>query len=413
MKFLHTADWHLGQTFYEHDRHNEHRFFLDWILQTIEKENVDVLLVSGDVFDTANPQIQSVTLFYGFLHQLTHRFPYLQAIFIAGNHDSPARLEMPRPLLENTNIHLIGQVKRYDNSIDYQSLIIPLCGKDKKVEVFCLAVPYLRLGEYPRNGDETLPDYATGVTTFYREITQKALHYCSENQGLIALGHLHVVGADIADNDTAERAIIGGIECMSAREFPAELQYVALGHIHKGQKVGGENHIRYSGSPIPLSFSERNYEHQVVIFQMEAGKLTDIKTVPIPVKRPLLSLPENHGNLAQVLSVLQLLPPTDTQQEKPFLEVKIALDTPLPDLKNILQKAVAHKNVQLVRIDLKMKGIKTEMEDYQSEIALFDLKPIDVFRRIFEKQKGEALPQKYEVLFNEIYNEIENQQDSL
>lgn len=412
MKFLHTADWHLGQTFYEHDRHEEHRFFLDWLVQTIEKENIDVLLVSGDVFDTANPQIQAVTLFYRFLYELTHKFPQMQAVFIAGNHDSPARLEMPRPLLENTHIHLIGQVKRIDREIDYQSLIIPLYGKDKQPEVFCLAVPYLRLGEYPR--DEDVPDYAAGVTAFYHEITQKALENCDKNQPLIAMGHLHAAGVDVAENDTAERTIIGGIECINAHHFPQELQYVALGHIHKAQKIGGKNHIRYSGSPLPLSFSEKNYQHQVVIFEIQNQKLTEIKSVEIPVKQRLVSIPEKHGSLAQVLNAIELLPAISPKHEKPFLEVKIVLDEPLPDLKNILQKAIAHKNVRLVRIDLKFKKAMPLKEDeYHAEIALFDLKPIDVFKKVFEKQKATSLPEKYEKLFNEICKEVENKQDNL
>ena len=112
MNFLHTADWHLGQTFYQYDRYEEHQFFLNTLLQLLETEAIEVLLISGDVFDTANPSVAATKQFYHFLHQATEHFPYLQIIAIAGNHDSPVRLEMPLPLLENTQVHLIGHIRR-------------------------------------------------------------------------------------------------------------------------------------------------------------------------------------------------------------------------------------------------------------------------------------------------------------
>ena len=124
MNFLHTADWHLGQTFYQYDRYAEHQAFLNNLLNILEAQHTDVLLISGDVFDTANPPVASVRQFYEFLHQATKQFPHLQIIAIAGNHDSPVRLEMPQPLLENTRVHLIGCVKRNTNKqIDYQELM--------------------------------------------------------------------------------------------------------------------------------------------------------------------------------------------------------------------------------------------------------------------------------------------------
>lgn len=238
MNLLHTADWHLGQTFYQYDRYHEHEHFLNWLLQTIENQKIDVLLISGDVFDTANPAVESLRLFYHFLHRAITRFPQLQIIATAGNHDSPVRLEMPQPLLEDTRVHLIGHVRRnLQKQIDYDSLIIPLY-KGDTIAAYCLAVPFLRLGDYPKNEEQT-PNYAEGVTLFYNQITQRALAI-AQGKPLIAMGHLHATGAEVSDDDTAERPIIGGIEGVQATAFPTQLQYVALGHIHKAQALGGK-----------------------------------------------------------------------------------------------------------------------------------------------------------------------------
>ena len=351
MNLLHTADWHLGQTFYQYDRYNEHQYFLDNLLQIIEEQHTDVLLISGDVFDTANPAVASVKQFYHFLHQATERFPKLQIIVIAGNHDSPVRLEMPQPLLEDTQVHLVGYVKRNEQrEIDYKRLIIPLYEKGE-VMAYCLAVPFLRLGDTPKN-EATNPDYTQGVEAFYREITERALAI-AKGKPLIAMGHLHALGAELSDEDTAERPIIGGMEGFKPTNFPNVLQYIALGHIHKAQALGGKAHIRYSGSPIPLSFSEKHYQHQVVAFSLEKGRVQDIKTVPIPLHTPMLSVPERPLPVKEVLNALASLPKGTTHTPAPYLEVKVLLNEPAPELKNSILKDIAHKHVRLARIDVR------------------------------------------------------------
>ena len=239
MRVLHTADWHLGQTFYQYDRYEEHQHFLNWLLQTIEQERIDVLLISGDIFDVSNQLLLLYGNFYHFLREILQRFPELQVIATAGNHDSPVRLEMPVPFLEGSHIHLIGSVKRSGEgaAIDYRSLIIPLYKpQTTTVEAYCLSVPFLRLGDYPKAEGNGM-DYAKGVSQFYQEITKEAQEMLKPHQALIAMGHLHASGAEISEEDTAERAIVGGVEAISAGQFPEALQYVALGHIHKAQRA--------------------------------------------------------------------------------------------------------------------------------------------------------------------------------
>ncbi|WP_314240276.1 exonuclease SbcCD subunit D [Capnocytophaga leadbetteri] len=407
MNFLHTADWHLGQTFYQYDRYQEHQHFLEWLLQTIEKQSTDVLLISGDVFDTANPSVAATKQFYHFLHQATERFPALQIVAIAGNHDSPVRLEMPAPLLENTHIHLVGYIRRTaDKQIDYNRLILPLF-KGDEVAAYLLAVPFLRLGDYPKN-EETPADYAQGVAAFYTEITCQAVAIAQGNP-LIAMGHLHASGAEINDDDTAERPIIGGIESISTANFSQALQYVALGHIHKAQALGGTTHIRYAGSPIPLSFAEKHYEHQVIAFSLEEGKVQHIESLPIPLHTPLLSIPDTYRPAEEVLNALMELPDAAPTDNIPYLEVKVLLNEPAPELKSSIFRAIAHKQVRLARIDVRyLHAAAVAADALQSELTLRDLQPVEVLERVYQNKYHEDLPTTYRTLFEEALHSIDN-----
>ena len=165
MKILHTADWHLGQTFYEYDRREEHLHFLEWLKQQIRQHEIDVLLIAGDVFDSPNPSAESQRMYYRFLREVTSENPSLQIIIIAGNHDSAARLEAPNPLLEDMNVTVRGVVRRNaEGDIDLQHLIVPLY-TEGEVTAYCLAVPYLRQGDYP-----SAENYSKGVQLLYEQL---------------------------------------------------------------------------------------------------------------------------------------------------------------------------------------------------------------------------------------------------
>ena len=182
MKILHTADWHLGQTFYEYDRREEHLHFLEWLKQQIRQHEIDVLLIAGDVFDSPNPSAESQRMYYRFLREVTSENPSLQIIIIAGNHDSAARLEAPNPLLEDMNVTVRGVVRRNaEGDIDLQHLIVPLY-TEGEVTAYCLAVPYLRQGDYP-----SAENYSKGVQLLYEQLFNEV-----KEKGLpvIAMGHL-------------------------------------------------------------------------------------------------------------------------------------------------------------------------------------------------------------------------------
>jgi exonuclease SbcD len=405
MKILHTADWHLGQLFHEYDRSFEHQQFLNWLLKTIATEEIEVLLVSGDVFDISNPAATSIRMFYSFLQQATRDNPHLQLVITAGNHDSASRLEAPKPLLESSNIHIIGTIeKNNDGSINYEKLILPLRNKSGEIQTWCLAVPFLRTGDYPVVANAENP-YTEGVAALYREAFAFANQHKKAHETIIAMGHLHTQQAEISEMDKTERLIMGGVECVAASAFDSEIKYVALGHIHKAQRIGGNEHIRYSGSPLPMSFSERHYKHQVVVFELQS-ELAHLKTIEIPVTIPLLQIPSKPAPLDEVLAQLHQLKEKNDDEPAPYLEVQVLLSEPEPGLRHKIETALLGKNVKLARIQPHYPKRNKTSSNPIAKDALTELQPIAVFAKSYQAKYNSEVPDHLMALFQQAVNEI-------
>lgn len=405
MKILHTADWHLGQLFHEYDRTFEHQQFLDWLLTTISSEEIEVLLVSGDVFDISNPSASSIRMFYTFLREATTQNPNLQIVITAGNHDSASRLEAPKPLLASSNIHIIGTIEKNDDgSINYEKLTIPLRNKEGVISTWCLAIPFLRMGDYPSVLNALNP-YSEGVTALYSEAFAYAKEKKELHQTIIAMGHLHTHHAEISDMDKTERLIMGGVECISATAFDAEIKYVALGHIHKAQRIGGNEHIRYSGSPLPMSFSERNYKHQVVVVELEE-EITALKTLEIPVTIPLLRIPLKAEPLENVLEQLQQLNGKNEEEQAPYLEIQVLLEEPEPALRHKIDEIIQFKNVKLARIQPHYLNKNSTSNVSFSQELLNELQPVDVFSKSYQAKYSAEVPEHLMALFQQTLIEV-------
>ncbi len=403
MKILHTADWHIGQLFHEYDRTYEHQQFLYWLVETLQDEQIDVLLISGDVFDLANPSAASVRMFYSFLNQAINANPEIQIIITAGNHDSATRLESPKPLLESSNIHIIGLVEKdLDGNIDYEKLVLPIRNSSGVIAAWCLAVPFLRMGDYPVVPNCTNP-YSEGVAALYREVFECALKKKGDNQAIIAMGHLHTHNAEITDMDKTERLIMGGVECIPATAFHEDIKYVALGHIHKAQRVGGKEHVRYSGSPIPMSFSELNYKHQVIVFELYGENISNLKSIEVPLFVPLQRIPTKHQSLHEVISLLEQLPNIEAGPETiPYLEVRVLLEGPEPSLRHKVETALQDKNVRLAKIDVKYPAATHNSEEFISHDKLHELQPLDVFSKVYHSKYNSPVPDDMLQLFNQV-----------
>ena len=395
MKIIHTADWHLGQSFYEYDRKAEHIRFLAWLKNLIRESGTDVLLIAGDVFDSPNPSAESQKIYYSFLREIIGENPHLQVIIIAGNHDSAARLEAPNPLLEGMNITVRGLVKRTaDGNIDYENLIVPLIAGG-----YCFAVPFLRQGDYPEAGT-----YSKSIKALYDNLLQRTFNNSFEP--VIAMGHLHATGAEISENDRSERTIIGGLECVLPDTFSEGIAYTALGHLHRGQQVSGRENVRYAGAPIPMSFAEKNNKQGVVS--------VDINEIGARVERidyddavQLLSIPREYKRLDDVLSEIDQLPEGEITETSPYLEIKILITEPEPSLRNRIEEALKGKSVRLARI-----SAVTPANEKQNNILAPDelqqISPLDLAEKVFVQQYGgEKMPEPIRRLLHEVIQEVE------
>lgn len=277
MKLLHTADWHLGARLVERERLVEQAAFLEWLLKTIQAEAVEVLLVSGDVFDAANPPQEAVRLYYDFIRRLTE-ISGVRAIFTGGNHDSAMQLNAPRDLLERFGVRVFG-----DSAATPEESLVDLG------EVVVAAVPFLRerdlrqsvAGETSSSAQEAVK---AGIAAHYAAV-RAAGEMVKQARPLLAMGHLTAL--NVAGSDSERDIHIGNLGAVTGAVFEG-FDYVALGHLHRPQRVGGCEHIRYSGSPLALSFSEAGDAKKVVLVEAGAGGVMVIRELEVPQMRALV-----------------------------------------------------------------------------------------------------------------------------
>jgi exonuclease SbcD len=403
MRLLHTSDWHLGQTLHNFDRTYEHQRFLDWLLDTIVAEQVDALLIAGDVFDNSNPSAASQRQLYRFLQQARARSPQLDIVVVAGNHDSPGRLEAPGPLLEAHGTRVVGHVVRSsDGAIDLERMVVPLTGRDGKVEAWCVALPFLRPGDVPRvdapagdgDGEHPVIDaYLSGIALLYQQAYELARSRCTNGEAVLAMGHCHMVGGD-ASPDSERRILIGGTEALPASMFDPGIAYAALGHLHLAQKVGKQEHLRYCGSPLPLSFAEIGYQHQVLRIDLDGDKAGAIVPLHVPRAVDLLRVPPQPAPLKQVIAELVGLDLPDAPlHEQPYLEVRVLLEGPEPSLRAQVEAALEGKPVRLAKIEPTRKVVTAAGVDTALSLdQLAQLQPDDIFQRLWQQRFGEDAP---------------------
>ena len=299
LTLLHTSDWHLGRRLYGKPRYDEFKQFLDWQLQTLREQKVDVLLIAGDIFDTTAPSNQAQNLYYDFLSQVCDT-DCRHVIIVAGNHDSASFLEAPKQLLKSFNIHIIGSMT--DTPTDE---VITLSDKAGQAELIVMAVPYLRDRDVRTVGHgERLDDkerkLAQGIKAHYAQIADIAIAQQAQLKAkykrtipIVATGHLFTVGGQTMEGDGVRDLYVGSLGSIGAEIFHPQIDYVALGHLHIPQAVGGQPHIRYAGSPIAMGFGESRQQKQVHLLRFDANP--DLLSQPLQTltiqKKPLVSAP--------------------------------------------------------------------------------------------------------------------------
>lgn len=403
MRFIHTSDWHIGQTLHSFERRYEHQCFLDWLLDTLVREQAEGLLISGDIFDNANPSAAAQKQFYQFLRQARQRVPHLNIVIIAGNHDSAGRLEAAGPLLEEFETRVIGHIHRDDTGeIDLARLVVPLKNRAGEIAAWCLAIPFLRPGDVPRvetDGDA----YTAGISLLYQQAFLLAQSYQLPSQAIIALGHCHMVGG-ASSVESERRIVIGGAEALSASIFNPAIAYAALGHLHLAQRVGKQDHLRYCGSPLPMSFAEIDYKHQVLCVDILADALQSVTEIAVPRAVDLLRIPKQPAPIEEVLALLAALdlPDEDDINKRPYLEVRVRLDKPEPGLRARIEAVLADKAVRLARIETRVTQSENEVASPISIDDLNQMQPEDIFKRLYQSRWSKDVPAEQLAAFAEL-----------
>lgn len=384
MRLIHTSDWHLGQTLHGQERDHEHARFLAWLLEQLVAQSADALLIAGDIFDSINPPLKAQERLYDFIVSAHEKLPHLDIVMIAGNHDSGGRIELPAPLMRRLNAHAIGRVTWASNGqLDHGRLLLPLHNAHGEVAAWCLALPFLRPAEV--TGLATSDNYQDGIAEVHRRLIAAAEAVRQPGQALVAISHAHLAGGAVSE-ESERNIVIGNAEALPASLFPDSIAYVALGHLHKPQRVAGQERIRYSGSPIPLSFAEVNYPHQVLLVELEGEHLKQVESLPVPRSVDMIRI--GRAPLEEVLTQLEALPPVDLFNENlPWLEVRVLLEAPLPDLRQRIEHAINGKACRLVRITSEYAGRRDD-EDTAPLQDLDQISPEELFTRAWTERFG-------------------------
>jgi len=400
MRILHTSDWHLGQNFYSKSRAAEHEAFLNWLLEMAQTHLVDAIIVAGDIFDTGSPPSYARELYNRFVVNLQKTGCHL--VIVAGNHDSVATLNESREILAFLNTTVVA-------SAGHGPQI--LRKRDGTPGAVLCPIPFLRPRDVMKSqaglsGMEKQQQLLTAITHYYADQYTAACQLRGDSVlPIIATGHLTTVGA--SKSDAVRDIYIGTLDAFPAQHFPAA-DYIALGHIHRAQKIGGCEHIRYCGSPIPLSFDETGKSKCVHLVSFDHGKLSAVESLDVPITQPLAVL---KGDLAAIAAQLEQW--RGVKQTPPvWLDIEIATEEYLHDMQRKIQRLTEDLPVEVLLVrrsrELREKLLANSLRETLSELRVEE-----VFeRRLAQETLDDAQRARLNELFSHALHALDNEEDN-
>lgn len=381
MKILHTADWHIGKVLHKHSLVPEMEMFLEWLIEYIKSQKIDVLLVSGDIFDVANPSVKDRGVYYRFLSRLIGS--NTQVIITGGNHDSVGLIDAPNEILKHINISVVGGAKK-----ELKDELIEVYDRDGKISLIVAAVPFLRDRDLRNLYSDLEFENRTealrfGIAEHYQKLSDLCIELYPEIPS-IAMGHLYAKGVTTSES---ERDIhIGNAAAIDSAIFSDSFEYVALGHIHRPQIVGGNPMIRYSGSPIALSFSEKEDQKCVLVTELKNSKFSLPEVVFVPKKRQLKKV---SGNFEEVKNKLENYTP-DFELES-LVEIEIVEEefsaVLLSNVEQLISEYASNAKFTILKSKTSfLKGAKDTSDLFERGESIEDLKPLDVFEKLLESE---------------------------
>ena len=380
MRILHTSDWHLGQHFMGKSRQAEHQALIDWLLSQVDAHAVDAVLIAGDIFDTGAPPSYARELYSQLVVRLHHAGVAL--LLLGGNHDSVATLGESRALLACLSTTVVAAV----DGAASQLVVLPLRGGQGEAGCIVCAIPFIRprdvlQSQAGQSAQDKQQSMQMAIAAHYQSVSEAGRTRQAELQTalgrsvpLIATGHLTTVGA--SSNESVREIYVGSLDAFPTAAFPA-VDYIALGHIHKPQKVGGLDHIRYCGSPIALGFDEARQQKEVLLVDLGADGLTAITPLPVPRFQALISV---SGNLLELAGAIQAAAREGSAGQPVWLEVTVAEDDYLSDLPARIDTLTQGLPVEVLRVRRQRTSAAASLTGELSE-TLDELDPLDVFAR--------------------------------
>jgi len=391
MKILHTSDWHLGRSLYGRKRYEEFDAFLSWLAETIQQQQVDVLLVAGDVFDTTAPSNRAQELYYRFLCRMANS-PCRHVIVIAGNHDSPSFLNAPKELLRALDVHVIGSTAE-----NREDEVLLLQSQDGSPELIVCAVPYLRdrdirQAEAGESIDDKERKLIEGIRAHYAEVgvlAEQKRSSVKEALGvdlpIIAMGHLFAAGGQTVDGDGTRPLYVGSLAHVTSAIFPECIDYLALGHLHVPQMVNGSEVMRYCGSPLPMGFGEAKQEKSVCLVDFSNNEASEtqipqVTQLKVPQFQRLARIQGSWDEIsAQILEL-------SVTQNQAWLEIIYDGEEVIADLRERLEDAISKTEMELLRVrnNRIMDRVLNRIHDDET---LDDLNVDDVFERCLDSHE--------------------------
>ncbi|EJO92426.1 exonuclease subunit SbcD [Ectopseudomonas mendocina DLHK] len=397
MRILHTSDWHLGQHFMGKTRQAEHQAFCAWLLEQVRSHAVDVLLIAGDVFDTGAPPSYAREQYYRLVVEL--RDAGCALVVLGGNHDSPAMLGESRSLLAQLGTQVVPGV-----GVDLAEQVRVLHDREGVPGAILCAVPFIRprdvtASQAGQSAQDKQQSLQQAIAEHYRALHQLAQRKRDElglGLPIIATGHLTTVGASASES--VREIYVGSLEAFPTSAFPPA-DYIALGHIHRPQKVGGLEHIRYSGSPIALSFDEARQQKEVLLLTFGDGSLQSITPLPVPVFQPMASL---CGSLKELAGAIAEQAAQGTPERPVWLEVQVSSDDYLSDLQSRINALCEGLPVEVLRIR-RERGTASASLASEARETLDELSAEDVFsRRLQQETLDEDDSQRLQELYRQV-----------
>lgn len=391
MKILHTSDWHLGQVFYSYDRTDEYIHFFHQLKEIVESYHPDAMVVCGDIFDVSSPSSSIMRLFTDFILDLHEIAEGMAIIITSGNHDSASRIDVNRNLWKKAGIHVLGNVRRENGIYDFSENTIEIPGKG-----YIMAIPYINRAFMGNSDNETSAEESFfGMTADHLEKIN------SDNLPCVLMAHLTVEGCDMKGHKTG---MIGNINSVKNTIFSKVYDYVALGHIHKAQKLDEEGRIRYSGTPIAVSFDE-DYTHSVSIVDIRKESSPSIKQIEIKPLRALKTFPEKPVDFKKALKLFAKIPDDDNS----YIRLNVAQENDLPtDCQELAAAVAADKDCRYCLIKYsRLNSLQNEKEMINMSSSQFaELNPNEIAERFF---KVSGIPDSQSEIYMSLLDQLQNE----